>query len=186
MKDLAALDRVFGQTTPIAAPDGSPSDCPMGRGLRQAEAPASSPVWHGFTLRDLLRFAAPEDIPALDASPGLCKAFAWTLHLGELRQRGERPAHYTRRAICNHCGPVWLWEPGPAHVLGCPWCFNRANRLPIPRPLVTCGTCRFFTPNPSSPGSGIGSCGALPMPADTGPTCRPNRERVCGSWCPVA
>jgi hypothetical protein len=45
---------------------------------------------------------------------------------------GQVPEHYTEVAHCKGCGPVWLWFAGD--VLGCPWCWNRANGHPIPRP----------------------------------------------------
>jgi len=35
---------------------------------------------------------------------------------------------------CEACGPVWAWAGAPATVQGCPWCANRADGLPIPRP----------------------------------------------------
>ncbi len=57
--------------------------------------------------------------------------------------RGKRPAHYTERATCKHCGPIWLWFSG--EMLGCPWCWNRAVDKPIPRPCpVHCGDCIHF------------------------------------------
>ena len=32
--------------------------------------------------------------------------------------QGKRSAHYTERATCHGCGPMWLWSAG--EVLGCP------------------------------------------------------------------
>jgi len=46
--------------------------------------------------------------------------------------QGKRPVHYTERATCKHCGPIWLWFSG--EVMGCPWCWNRVAGRPIPRP----------------------------------------------------
>ncbi len=37
--------------------------------------------------------------------------------------RGLRPSHYNRTAVCEHCGSIWLWFDG--YVQGCPWCWNR-------------------------------------------------------------
>ncbi len=61
---------------------------------------------------------------------------------GEMDQ-GKRPDHYTERAICRRCGPIWLFHSGK--VLGCPWCLNRRAGRPIPRPeWVCCSDCEHF------------------------------------------
>jgi len=62
------------------------------------------------------------------------QAFCLALECSRTRAAGQRPSHYTKRAVCAACGPVWLWEGAPPQVLGCPWCFNRSNGLPIPKP----------------------------------------------------
>jgi len=70
-------------------------------------------------------------------------AFAGLLVDRRLMDQGERPEHFTEKAHCQQCGPVYLWSRGT--VLGCPWCFNRAAGRPIPRPgSVRCGECRHF------------------------------------------
>lgn len=70
-------------------------------------------------------------------------AFARAFEQRRKIDQGERPKHYTERATCKHCGPVWLWFSG--QVLGCPWCWNRAAGNPIPRPSpVRCGDCIHF------------------------------------------
>ena len=51
----------------------------------------------------------------------------------QMRERGEIPTHYTATTTCKHCGPVPIWEGCPPEVQGCPWCFNRIKRLPIPK-----------------------------------------------------
>ena len=51
----------------------------------------------------------------------------------QMRERGEMPTHYTSTTTCKHCGPVPIWEGCPPEVQGCPWCFNRIKRLPIPK-----------------------------------------------------
>ncbi|MCG7969992.1 MAG: hypothetical protein JBO36_04980 [Candidatus Thiodiazotropha taylori] len=57
--------------------------------------------------------------------------------------QGKRPAHYTKQATCQHCGPIWLWFSGK--VQGCPWCWNRVAERSIPRPCsVQCGNCHAF------------------------------------------
>ena len=70
-------------------------------------------------------------------------AFADALVQRRTMAEGKRPAHYTKRANCKLCGSVWLWSAGD--VLGCPWCWNRINDKPIPRPHnVHCGDCVHF------------------------------------------
>jgi len=70
-------------------------------------------------------------------------AFARSLAQRREMDRGKRPDHYTERATCKHCGPIWLWFSG--EVLGCPWCWNRVADRPIPRPCsVRCGDCTHF------------------------------------------
>ncbi len=59
-------------------------------------------------------------------------AFAKSLTQRREMNQGKRPAHYTERATCKHCGPVWLWLSG--EVRSCPWCRNRIAGRPIPRP----------------------------------------------------
>ena len=87
----------------------------------------------GFTLAEL-EAAAGADWPAVRDRPEALDALSHLLTIRALRERGERPGHYTRASTCAACGPVWLWEGAPARVLGCPWCFNRVAGRPIPRP----------------------------------------------------
>lgn len=70
-------------------------------------------------------------------------AFARALVERRLMDQGKRPSYYTARATCRQCGPIWLWLP--ANVDGCPWCWNRVNGVPIPRPtMVHCADCIHF------------------------------------------
>ena len=83
-------------------------------------------------VRDSL---APEDIEDWckgDISTETLAAFVRSLMQRREMDQGKVPAHYTKRATCRHCGPVWLWFAG--EVQGCPWCWNRAAGRPIPRP----------------------------------------------------
>ncbi len=84
-----------------------------------------------------------EDWRKGDISTETLAAFARSLVQRHGMEQGVVPAHYTERATCKHCGPVWLWFAG--EVLGCPWCWNRAAGRPIPRPQsVRCGDCAHF------------------------------------------
>ncbi|TQE99641.1 MAG: hypothetical protein FKY71_07480 [Spiribacter salinus] len=92
-------------------------------------------------VRDAL---APEDIEDWrkgEITRDTLAAFARSLVQRREMDRGERPAHYTERATCKHCGPIWLWFSG--EVLGCPWCWNRVSDRPIPR--LHAGRCKDCT-----------------------------------------
>jgi len=69
-------------------------------------------------VRDAL---APEDIEDWrkgEITRETLAAFARSLVQRPDMGEGKRPAHYTERATCKHCGPIWLWFFG--EVLGCP------------------------------------------------------------------
>jgi len=89
---------------------------------------------------------APEDIEDWrkgDISYDTLAAFTRSLVQRREMEKGKVPLHYTERATCKQCGPVWLWFSGT--VLGCPWCWNRTAGRPIPRPQsVNCGECSHF------------------------------------------
>ena len=55
------------------------------------------------------------------------------LEIMAMREQGAAPPHYTAVTECKHCGPVPIWEGCSPHVLGCPWCLNRAAGQPIPK-----------------------------------------------------
>lgn len=65
--------------------------------------------------------------------PGKLKAFYELLVIGEMREKGIAPDHYTATSTCRRCGPVPIFEGLPGKVNGCPWCFNRVKGLPMPR-----------------------------------------------------
>ena len=70
-------------------------------------------------------------------------AFTRSLVQCRAMMRGEISEHFVHRATCKQCGPIWLWMEG--EFLGCPWCINRINQHPIPRPtLIRCGDCDHF------------------------------------------
>ncbi len=64
--------------------------------------------------------------------PEQLRAFAELLMIGEMRQKGICPDHYTNTTECKRCGPVPIWPDCPPQVDGCPWCFNRHKGLPMP------------------------------------------------------
>lgn len=102
------------------------------------------PNLHGLTLTELAE-AAGEDWTEVRDDPAVLQALAHAVITRRQRERGECPPHWTAHCKCAGCGPVFLWPGSPARVLGCPWCFNRAEGRAIPRPVaVTCGACRHF------------------------------------------
>lgn len=80
-----------------------------------------------------LRRIAGSDWEEIAGDPKQLKAFAELLMIEDMRQKGVVPGHYTSTTTCNQCGPVPIWEGCPPEVQGCPWCFNRIKRLPIPK-----------------------------------------------------
>lgn len=78
------------------------------------------------TGRDLSGWLEVEPLPSRDQ----LAAYALTLRTSEAMRSGQVPAHYTHRATCRHCGPVWL--PVPGEAWGCPWCVVRAAGGAVP------------------------------------------------------
>jgi hypothetical protein len=88
-----------------------------------------------ITPMEVYEALAPEDLDDWHEgaiSLGNLAAFARSLIQRREMDKGQVPEHYTERATCKQCGPVWLWFGG--EVLGCPWCWNRIANRPLPRP----------------------------------------------------
>ena len=138
------------------------------------------PNHHGLTLAELVR-AAGEDWAVVRDDPAMLEALAHAVITSRQRERGERPPHWTAHCECAGCGPVFLWPSSPGQVLGCPWCLNRAQGSPIPRPVaVTCGSCRHFRRivHPRLGHCAIGEPEVIAGPWDTRP-CH------CNRWLPL-
>lgn len=108
------------------------------RGPTDPDAPGDQttrPSWRGVTLATM-RAAAGADWPEIADRPAALDALALLLRTRRERDRGDRPAHYTQPARCATCGPVWLWDGAPAHLLACPWCLTLPARATIPRPPI--------------------------------------------------
>jgi hypothetical protein len=143
------------------------------------------PDLHGFTRYELLALADPAERAALEADPEVLEAFAFALRLTEIRERGERPAHYTRAAYCEFCGPVWLFPGETTRVHGCPWCEIVAKRRTIPRPLVRCADCAHWRRDSINPSGGLGSCTTEAQASKRPGSLWPHQgEITCGDWCP--
>ena len=76
---------------------------------------------HAVTPEEVRNALAPDDIENWqngDITADMLEAFAKALAQRHEMNQGKAPTHYTKRAICKQCGPVWLWFSG--EVLGCP------------------------------------------------------------------
>ena len=83
------------------------------------------------SLQEIKRKAGP-DWDEIANDPAQLKTFAELLMIGEMRERGIIPDHYTATTECKRCGPVPIFEGCPPKINGCPWCFNRIKGLPMP------------------------------------------------------
>ncbi len=87
------------------------------------------------SLEEIKRKAGP-DWDEIANDPEQLKAFAELLVIEDMRRQGSVPDHYTATTDCKHCGTVPIFEGCPPEVEGCPWCFNRIKRLPIPKVTI--------------------------------------------------
>lgn len=126
--------------------------------------------------------AEPSQLAALDGAE--MRAYARALSRSATMDAGNVPDSYTQAALCEGCGPVWLWEGCPPRLKACPWCFRRKAGRAFQRPLVACGDCRHFLPDPINPADGAGACG-LGRPYRKGEIGRwPGAQRECDGYRP--
>ena len=88
----------------------------------------------GIPITELKRLAG-DDWPELESNQTDLEHFANLIAARHMRERGEIPADYTAFTHCQGCGTVPIFAGVPESVIGCPWCFNRHSRRPIPRIL---------------------------------------------------
>lgn len=86
-----------------------------------------------ITADDLLARLSKADLddPHILTADALA-AFSRTVQARLMRERGEIPPGWTSITICQHCGPVPIFEGCSPKVDGCPWCWNRVRGLPYP------------------------------------------------------
>ena len=125
--------------------------------------------------------ARPGDLEALDGQA--LAAYARALHATAERRAGRVPPGWDKTAQCAGCGPVWLWVA--SRVAGCPWCANRRDGRPIPRPTVHCRDCASYRPNVDNPEAGIGRCSTEHDRATGAPPPFPNTVRTCAGFQPA-
>ena len=141
--------------------------------LRLADAEGYAPaIVHRLHADDV---AACTDLP----DPAL-RAYLRALGRGTVLDRGIAPDGYTQPAHCAGCGPVWLWQGAPVRVVACPWCFRRQAGKALPRPQVTCRTCRHYLPDALNPQAGMGGCGLGAARAYW-----PMKRHRCGEHAPI-
>jgi hypothetical protein len=124
---------------------------------------------------ELVTQLAPADVAACAGLPTeTLRAYVRELETTDRIAHGSVPRGWDTPAACAGCGPVWLWEGIASPVLGCPWCARRKAGQAIPRPPVTCETCRHYIADLLNPPAGIGRCAAWGKPAHY-----PMRPHMC-------
>jgi hypothetical protein len=84
------------------------------------------------------------------------RTYLRVLERGARMDAGMVPFDWTATANCAGCGPVW-WHKAE-RLTACPWCFKRKAGKVIPRPIVRCGDCRHYSPDPLNHLAGVGGC----------------------------
>ena len=82
---------------------------------------------------DRIRRLAGADWDEIANAPDQFKAFHHMVETHRTIRAGRVPDQFKATTVCKRCGPVPIWPGLPAEVLGCPWCFNRHDGLPIPK-----------------------------------------------------
>lgn len=88
---------------------------------------------YGFSLQALKEFLG-DDWDDYKNSPEALELWADLLFKNRLIKQGIVPDNFTAITRCNSCGDVYV-PPSLVNngsVLGCPWCWNRVEGLPIP------------------------------------------------------
>lgn len=165
-----------------------------GNGFVDSQDSLSTPVDQSVRLLAAIRAAGlpdellarddsmPEQLSALgdDGLRSYVTALGWSADI----DAGRVPSGWDRQGHCEGCGTVVLPPGHVAHCIACPWCARRKAGKPIPRPHVTCGSCRHFIRNPVNPAAGGGDCAAgVEYLGGAGPW--PNVTRRCGLHRPL-
>ena len=92
--------------------------------------------FYGFTLEEIKAELTEEEwLNEAKNHPEFLKNIARSMYDIKLMRSGKIPPDYTSSTICKHCGlvPISPELRSGGHVLGCPWCWNLAQGLPIPK-----------------------------------------------------
>lgn len=95
-------------------------------------------AWTVEDLRHALSDADRADVDAGEVDADGFRDFIRVVDERHAREAGAVPGHYIERGWCEGCGSVWLWTQEA--VQACPWCLNRRDGRPVPRPAQTTGT----------------------------------------------
>ena len=117
----------------------------------------------GVDAAHIHRLHADDVAACAGLSDDTLRAYLHGLERNAGMEAGIVPLGWDAVAHCEGCGPVHLWEP--LRVVACPWCFRRKAGNRIPRPLVTCGDCRHYSPDIVNPDAGMGTCALGPARA---------------------
>lgn len=104
-----------------------------------------------FSERDTLTeleadLATDMEYPKIKADPALLRQSAESIATTRLVREGKIPEGWSVVFYCPRCGPVFLNPDKPIDLIGCPWCRNREQGLPIPRPPEQNRTADQLTP----------------------------------------
>lgn len=83
-------------------------------------------VYEALSLEDIQSFQSGE------INIGTLITFSRSIVQHREMKKGKVPTHFTNIITCQKCGPIWHWVD--YDVNDCPWCQNRINKYPIPRP----------------------------------------------------
>jgi len=114
----------------------------------------------GVEDRIIERLPDRELVDCEDLDPEGLAALAQAFARTDRMRHSLPPRSWTQASVCRRCGPVLLWPGAPLNVLGCPWCFIRADGIAIPRPSVSCATCNHIRPRTDSSDAGTHDCNA--------------------------
>lgn len=95
---------------------------------------------YGFSLEDIKKELSEAEWKKEKDNILFLRVFARSLKDKKIREAGKIPKDYTGVTRCQRCGLV----PVPpelvcgGYVLGCPWCINRGENLPIPKGKRKC------------------------------------------------
>jgi hypothetical protein len=88
---------------------------------------------HGISVQELKSFLG-EDFDDYKNNPEALELWSYLLFTNNLMEKGKIPNNFTAITLCSSCGYVYVLPEltNGGHVLGCPWCWNRAKGLTVP------------------------------------------------------
>ncbi len=86
-------------------------------------------------LLDTLKSCKGEILQLLVLTPDERAGCGYCEEVAKEREAGRKPSSYTSTTFCTGgCGHVYIFPGVASRVDSCPWCHNRSQGLPIPRP----------------------------------------------------